>query len=188
MKIDDNYILTNCLNRNGQLNRYALTEDIDYYLRHRFNDIPLNLFTYAEVIMRIKNNINIRPTCLICGAPVKYIGRPKIHLIYGITCSKKCANIKQKDTLKKRWENMDEETLNKMKERSKQTCMEKYGVEYSFQSENNKEKSKQTCMEKYGEPGYGWFGSKSYKKAFTTFIQRMYFFRLEINSKIIINI
>ena len=34
--------------------------------------------------------------------------------------------------------------------KSKQTCLEKYGVEYSFQSENNKSKSKETCLNNYG--------------------------------------
>lgn len=30
----------------------------------------------------------------------------------------------------------------------------KYGVEYTFQTENNKIKSKQTCLKKYGDPNY----------------------------------
>ena len=36
------------------------------------------------------------------------------------------------------------------KQSSKQTCLERYGVEYTFQSENNKLKSKQTWLSKYG--------------------------------------
>lgn len=38
--------------------------------------------------------------------------------------------------------------------KSKQTCIEKYGVAYSFQSDNNKEKSKQTKLERYGDENY----------------------------------
>lgn len=34
--------------------------------------------------------------------------------------------------------------------KSKQTCLEKYRVEYSFQSENHKSKSKRTCLDRYG--------------------------------------
>ena len=45
-----------------------------------------------------------------------------------------------------------------------QIDLEKYGVEFSFQSENNKEKSKQTLLEKYGDEHYGQFGSKSFKE------------------------
>ena len=36
------------------------------------------------------------------------------------------------------------------KEKSKKTCLEKYNVKYSSQSEIVKEKSKKTCIEKYG--------------------------------------
>lgn len=39
----------------------------------------------------------------------------------------------------------------KGQDKSKQTCLKKYGVEYSFQSENNKQKSIKTKIEKYGE-------------------------------------
>jgi hypothetical protein len=35
-------------------------------------------------------------------------------------------------------------------EKKKKTCLEKYGVEHSFQSENNKEKTKKTMLNKYG--------------------------------------
>lgn len=38
--------------------------------------------------------------------------------------------------------------------KSKNTCLQKYGVEYSFQSVNNKEKSKNTCLKKYGTTSY----------------------------------
>ena len=37
-----------------------------------------------------------------------------------------------------------------VKEKLKQTCLEKYGVEYILQSKEIREKSKQTCLEKYG--------------------------------------
>ena len=37
---------------------------------------------------------------------------------------------------------------------SRKTCLDKYGVEYTFQSENNLEKSKQTKLEKYGNEYY----------------------------------
>jgi len=37
-----------------------------------------------------------------------------------------------------------------VKQKSKDTCLEKYGVEYSLQSEEVKQKSKDTCLEKYG--------------------------------------
>lgn len=39
-------------------------------------------------------------------------------------------------------------------ERTKKTCLEKYGVEYTFQTENNIQKSKKTCLERYGHESY----------------------------------
>ena len=39
---------------------------------------------------------------------------------------------------------------NECQNKTKQTCIKKYGVEYSFQSKNNIEKSKQTFLRKYG--------------------------------------
>ena len=38
----------------------------------------------------------------------------------------------------------------KFKEKSKETCLEKYGFEYAMQSNEVKEKGKKTCLEKYG--------------------------------------
>lgn len=41
-----------------------------------------------------------------------------------------------------------------IREKSKQTCLIKYGTEFSFQSENNKNKSAQTKLEKYNDKNY----------------------------------
>lgn len=35
-------------------------------------------------------------------------------------------------------------------EKSKRTCIERYGTEYSFQSENNRQKTIETKLKKYG--------------------------------------
>lgn len=162
MKIDDNYILNNCLKTNGSLNPNSLTSEIKQYLNNRYNDIPDNLFSYAEVIQRIKNKIDIRPTCKTCGKPVKYLNRHK--QLYAIYCSNQCLGKFNKSNLKNIWDNRTEKEKQDIKDKTKQTCLEKYGVEFSFQSENNKEKSKQTLLEKYGDEHYGQFGSKSFKE------------------------
>ena len=39
---------------------------------------------------------------------------------------------------------------NEVKEKSKITCLQKYGVEYSCQSDEFKKKCKETCLQKYG--------------------------------------
>ena len=48
----------------------------------------------------------------------------------------------------------NEETKNNILNKTKKTCKNKYGCEYSFQSENNKIKSKNTKLLKYGDENY----------------------------------
>jgi hypothetical protein len=63
----------------------------------------------------------------------------------------------------------DENWNNKVK--SKQTCIERYGVEFSTQSEEMKTKSKSTCLERYGvENGGG--SQKALKKIKNTNLKK----------------
>jgi hypothetical protein len=69
-----------------------------------------------------------RPQCPICGGISKFNGKG-----YNLTCGKCNYN-----------------GHHGKKEKSKQTCLEKYGVENPLLSKETREKSKQTCLEKYG--------------------------------------
>lgn len=146
--INDNYILQNCFKKNGNINPNQLTEQVQNYLRNRYDDIPDNLYTYKEVLYRIKHNITHRECCKVCKKPVKFYGYHGI--VYQKYCSKECQYIDQKEQSRLMWKQFSESDKNNIKEKSKRTCLEKYGCEYSFQSENNKSKSRKTCMEKYG--------------------------------------
>lgn len=163
MVIDDNYILQNCLRKDGHPNSQMIyrNDDILKYLICRFNDIPNDLFKIGEVIYRIKHNINVRPVCKICRKPVKFLSEKKGYNNY---CSMSCQHKYLSSFNKERWEYMSDEDKNKIKEKSKQTCLRKYGVEYSFQSDNNKRKSDKTRELKYGDKNYGKFGSSSFKQ------------------------
>lgn len=68
--------------------------------------------------------------CPVCGKPTNYINFNKG---YNICCSVKCSR-----------------NYSATKEKSKQTCLEKYGVEYVTQAQQMKDRSRQTCLEKYG--------------------------------------
>ena len=161
-QITDKIILEKCLKRNGSTNPNSLKNtDICQYLQNRYNDIPESLFSFSEVIQRIKNNIENRPVCKICGKPVKYIYKPPY---FNEICSIQCANIAKKDTMKNIWKNRDVKTKQQIQEKTKQTCLEKYGCEYSFQSENNKKKADITREQKYGDKNYGKIGSSNYKE------------------------
>ena len=122
------------------------------------------------------NNYNKnKDNCYYCSA-CKEIRRKKTCLIkYGVESPNssdivkeklKNNNIKKygvgnpfelseiKDKIKKtKLEKYDDSFYNN-REKSKQTCLEKYGVENTLQNENIKQKSKQTCLEKYGVDSY----------------------------------
>ena len=115
--------------KTGALNIKAITES-------QFNEIlqktkfihDVSKKSICERIYVIKNCITECPKCAHCGQPVKFL-----RGCYNTYCSIKCSR-------------NDPSQITKMK----QTCIEKYGVEYSFQSFDVKEKAKQTCIEKYG--------------------------------------
>lgn len=46
--------------------------DIFTYLKHRFIDID-DKDTLLEILYRIKHNIEIKPKCIICGKPCKFV-------------------------------------------------------------------------------------------------------------------
>lgn len=81
--------------------------------------------TWSEKLYMYEHEINKLPKCPVCGKYVKY------HATYGYNtyCSQSCV---RKSEL--------------VQEKTKQTCLEKYGVTHY----TNREKYKQTCLEKYG--------------------------------------
>ena len=61
------------------------------YLDTRYNDIPPEMFSYKEVLFRIKRGIETRPTCEICGTPVVFVGKTcggTFPTYYHATCCK----------------------------------------------------------------------------------------------------
>lgn len=114
------------------------------------------------------NNIKTIPLC-VCGKPVKFHGYQ-----YGFSkfCCPSCAG-KDEEVQKKlkntkinkygenypdiiikkgkltKFKRYGDENYNN-KEKSKQTCLERYGVDNPMKSAQFLEKSKQTCLEKYG--------------------------------------
>ncbi len=65
-------------------------------------------------------------------------------------CSVKNKIIKSKQTCLNKYGVENGMQTEQFKEKSKQTCLKKYGVSNPFQAEECKEKYKQTCLEKYG--------------------------------------
>ena len=121
-------------------------KDIYEYLVNRYDDSD----SLKETLFRIYNGIEEHPKCPTCGKPLVFKG------IFFKFCSNICAQssdeIKQKikQTCLEKYGVDNYNKTKESKEKIKQTCLEKYGVEYFWQSDECKEKIKQTCLEKYG--------------------------------------
>ena len=100
-------------------------------LSHHINKFH-NIKSYYDKWIREKDE-NI---CQVCGNETKFIFLSG----YKNTCSDHCAHILS-------GMNQDQ---NIKKQKYKQTCLEKYGVENTFQADICKEKIEQTNLERYG--------------------------------------
>ena len=167
--ITDQEILSYFLKSNGHVNVQRLTnisEEYKEYLDNRYTDSQ----SLRETIKRIQYNIEIRPVCVICGKPVKFLNGKKNQL-FNKTCCKEHANmldgITVKKVLKDIYSDVDkkQEINNKIREtcllkygdehysnriKAKETCLQRYGVTSPLKSEIFKQKSKDTCLQKYG--------------------------------------
>lgn len=185
MQYNDENILQLFKRTDGGTNGYLCSwnnlknRDIDAYnyLKSRFNDIEDN-DKVSEILYRIKNKIEIRPKCLVCGTTYNMFK----NIGYRFFCSLKCQHseegnkhvqeqfqktflerygvtnpLKSKDIKNKVYQTnikrygCKSPLMNKdIKKKAEDTCLEKYGVKLYAKSEECKQKYKQTCLEKYG--------------------------------------
>ena len=167
--VTDQIILDYFIKSNGHVNVQRLTnisEEYKEYLDNRYTDSQ----SLRETIKRIQYNIEVRPVCVICGKPVKFLNGKKNQL-FNKTCCKEHANMLDGITVKKVLKdiysdvNKKQEINNKIREtcllkygdehysnriKAKETCLQRYGVTSPLKSEIFKQKSKETCLQKYG--------------------------------------
>ena len=122
-----------------------LPKEIYEYLINRYNDSQ----SLKETVYRINFGYDVRPVCENCGKPIDFLGKPS--RMWKTYCSNQCRYSlnrlnKYKQTCLEKYGVEYAQQSNKVKDKAKQTCLEKYGVEHY----TNREKSKQTCLEKYG--------------------------------------
>ena len=109
MKFTPEYIKKECFKSTGdintvRLNKLLINPEFKAYLDNYYNDIPKEFFSYKEVVYRIKNNIDVRPVCPICGKPTIFRpkGQKRFGRIYTITCQDKtCESLYKKDKIGK---------------------------------------------------------------------------------------
>ena len=132
-------------------NKYLLSTSKDFnkdlynYLKVKYNDSK----SIKETLYRIKNNINVRPTCKKCKNEVKFIGGKEI---FGNFCCKSCANSYNHEVADNTKINKYG-TINNL-DKMKSTCIKRYGVDNPWKSNKIKEKLKQTWLRKYGVDNY----------------------------------
>lgn len=144
--MDDNIIIKKFSKKYWKLSlNLCKDNEILDYLNNRFNDSS----SIIESCHRIKENISTHPLCPICSKPVKYIGRK--DKIFSKTCSNDYCHRKL--------------IANEIKD----TCINKYGVNYTSNIPGIKEKkqntwkshsnelkndiiyrTQQTCLDRYG--------------------------------------
>ena len=92
-------------------------------------------------------------TCPVCGAPLKY---RSFKDGYGMYCSVKCVAVseltkqKVRDTCLRKYGVEYISQVEEFKDKAKETCLKHYGVKNALQSKEIREKGKKTLMEKYG--------------------------------------
>ena len=167
--VTDQIILDYFIKSNGHINVQRLTnisQEYKEYLDNRYTDSQ----SLRETIKRIQYNIEIRPVCVICGKPVKFLNGKKNQL-FNKTCCKEHANMLDGITVKKVLKdiysdvNKKQGINNKIREtcllkygnehysnriKAKETCLQRYGVTSPLKSEIFKQKSKETCLQRYG--------------------------------------
>ena len=152
-KITDNYIKEYFFTKLNKLyakkfldfEKTHLPKEIYEYLINRYNDSQ----SLKETVYRINFGYDVRPVCENCGKPIEFLGKPS--RMWKTYCSNQCRYSlnrlnKYKQTCLEKYGVEYAQQSNKFKDKAKQTCLEKYGVEHY----TNREKSKQTCLEKYG--------------------------------------
>ena len=133
--------------------------EYDQYLRNRYQD-PFT--KYSEVISRIFHHIDVIPTCHFCGKPLPF---RSFKTPYRTWCNQQC-QLRDKEFIRKRTEKIDYSAMVKHckeskrllygdenyngREKAKQTCLERYGVETYLGSKLCLDQTKKTCLEKYG--------------------------------------
>lgn len=119
------------------------------------NNIFPQVENLNEKIYWIKNNLNSYPKCPICGNEIKkWKGRNKGG--YFKFCSCKCAQVdkntrdKIKNTCLERYGVDNAAKAKDIQSKMKNTCLKKYGTKNIFSSEIGKKKIKETLLKKYG--------------------------------------
>lgn len=147
------WLSENALTRNG-VNNHCEKKDwwINRNVGHFYDELiecteKFNPLSITERIYLTLNHIQELPVCSVCFNKVKF---NSFKMGYRKHCSVKCST-KSAERNSKISRNRD---YNKIVEKTKQTNIEKYGVEYFFQTDDFINKSKKTKKDRYDNESY----------------------------------
>lgn len=163
----DDFIIKLFIKDNGKLQLNYMKkkwieshEDIKQYLENRYDDFTGDI-NYAEIIYRIKHNIDVIPKCIVCGKPALF---KNFSYGYRDYCSYECSvkskkrSDKFRQTYMERYGDLTKDEYKIMYhwvqshvEKAYNTNIKRYGFKYPTQSDEIKEKIKHTCLKKFGE-------------------------------------
>ena len=162
--ITDEFIINLYFNKDEHINSNYLKKewlqkhpDINEYLVNRYDDS----LSYKETLYRILLGIEERPVCKVCGKSVRFDASHRFHRNrngwpFMIYCSPKCqANDpeireKHKQTNLERYGVDNPAKVEEIKEKIRNTNIERYGVKNPWSSDKIKDKIKKTNLERYG--------------------------------------
>ena len=166
MQYTDESILQLFKRDDGKTNSYLCgwnvlkNRDIDAYnyLKNRFDDIEDN-DKVSEILYRIRNKIDIRPKCLICGTTHNMFKGTG----YRFFCSLKCQHSEEgnkhvqqqfQKTVLERYGVTNPLKSEEIKNRCYQTNIKRYGGKSPLMNDKIKKKAQETCLKKYGVTSY----------------------------------
>lgn len=135
------------------------------FLQFLYDNYPADL-SFQEKLYWYYNKILKYPLCKTCSNPTKFINSKEGYREY---CCRKCMNCnkdkreKTKQTCIERYGGVAPATNQSIINKAKQTCIERYGVENAMQNKNISKKSHQTNIDRYGGCGNA---SKELKKKY----------------------
>lgn len=146
------------LKENEEINKY-------YFNRYKEND------TIKEVVYRIKNNLEEKPKCPICGNDAKFAYKKNKYIKccsnrqcqiqynqmkvrntlierYGVSNASKLCSHKEKT--QKTWKSHTKEYNEYIIKKTQNTCLKKYGVISKSKLDSTIKKMEETNLQKYG--------------------------------------
>jgi endogenous inhibitor of DNA gyrase (YacG/DUF329 family) len=146
--------------KENKTGKYSKEKHIEKNYKNIYDDIKsysiiynFSNLSFKEKVYLYLNDFKQLPVCEECGKKVNF---QNSKLGYRKFCSVKCSSLnldvqkKSKNTNIEKYGVEHPSKNENIRNKYKQTCLEKYGVEHISKTDNYKMKYKQTCLEKYG--------------------------------------